>query len=254
MLYKTPQTTKSNHSSSTNHISRCHIHMGFKCLQGWGLQPLPRLGHPFQWRNVSLYPVQTFYQDLCSIPPEVMEDFCWCLGATQCGICVWRKKRKKTGQNQYIEINVPLWRFKTDGEKVKDSLLLSAFLWQLRCVCYEWAVICSSCRIIKGAAFPADLGMLVMAYLLCAYPSADQVSTGRTQPVGESFSQSQCTATEQAGMSLAGSGWQSAHFTGCWGSFARNPGRLIKIQSCNSVCSLMMGCSMMLRWMCFSRI
>lgn len=104
----------------------------------------------------------------------------------ECGICVWRKKRKKTGQNQYIEINVPLWRFKTDGEKVKDSLLLSAFLWQLQCVCYEWAVICSSCWIIKGAAFPADLGMLVMAYLLCA----DQVSTGRTPPAHESFSQS----------------------------------------------------------------
>lgn len=101
------------------------------------------------------------------------------------------KKRKINRKNQYIEINVPLWRFKTDEEKVKDSLLLSAFLWQLQCVCYEWAVICSSCWIIKGTAFPTELGMLVMDYLFFAYSSANQVSTGRTQPICESFSQSQ---------------------------------------------------------------
>lgn len=130
---------------------------------------------------------------------------------TKCGIWVGRKKKKPPWKNQYIEINVPLWRFKTDGEKVKDSLLLSAFLWQLQCVCFEWAVIRSSCQIIKGAAFPTELGMLVVDYLPFAYPSAKQVSTGGTQPVRENFSQWRCTATPQAWMSLDGSGWQSAH-------------------------------------------
>lgn len=147
-----------------------------------------------------------------------------------------KKKTTKTRKNQYIEINVPLWRFKTDGEKVKDSLLLSAFLWQLQCVPYEWAVICSSCWIIKGAAFPAELGMLHMDYLLFAYPSADQVPTGRTQPVRESCSQSQLQSYT-TGLDEPGWVWMAKCLPlpsrGCWGSFVRNPGALFWIQSCN---------------------
>lgn len=110
-----------------------------------------------------------------------------------------KKKKRKIRKNQYVEINVPLWRFKTDGEKVRDSLLLSAFLWQLQCVCYEWAVICSSCWIIKGAAFPSALGVLFMAYLLFLYPSLNQSSTGKTQWVPESFSQSQRATHHRSG-------------------------------------------------------
>lgn len=90
----------------------------------------------------------------CNTSAEGLEGFCWCVGATQnVTFPSWerkkekkkRKKKEARGVNQYIGINVHVWRFKTDGEKAKDSLLLSAFLWQLQYVRYAWAIICSSC-------------------------------------------------------------------------------------------------------------